>query len=126
LDHDGSVKISDLLRLEYLLGGKRTTFPSGGASKDYLSLKAGSSATLRLAKATSIDAGLSARSDLSDAPERALQVYAISAGFASRLGEWRLSARYRGEVRLPLGALSEQGTDAYNTGSVSLQWDPNR
>jgi hypothetical protein len=127
MDHDGSVRLSDLLRLEYLLGGKRSTFPgSTGLSKDYLSLKAGSSATLKLAKGTSIDAGLSARSDLADTEARALQVYALSAGFASRIGEWQFSARYRGEFRLPLGAQSERGTDAYNTGSVSLQWDPNR
>ena len=127
LDHDGSVRLSDILRLEYLLGGKRTAFPgAAGLSKDYLSLKAGSSATLKLAKGTSIDAGLNARSDLADTAARALQVYALSAGFVSRLGEWQLLARYRGEFRLPLGAQSERGTDAYNTGSVSLQWDPNR
>ena len=48
----------------------------------------------------------------------------MTAGFTSRLGEWLLSARYRGELRSPLDA--SVGNDTYNTGGISLQWDPNR
>ena len=48
------------------------------------------------------------------------------AGFSSRLGQWILSARYRGEFRLPLGDASAAVPAVYNLGSISVQWDPNR
>ena len=127
--HDGTVRVSDALKLGWDLGGKRSQFPqldSHGLSRDYLSLGLGTTAALTVQKGSTIDVGATARADLADAPSKALQAYTVSAGFSSRLGEWLLSARYRGEFRLPLDARSEVESAAYNTGSLSLQWDPNR
>ena len=65
--------------------------------------RAGTSATVQLVKGTSLEGGLSARYDLAENPARAFQAYVVSTGLAHALDDWQLSARYRGEFRLPLG-----------------------
>jgi hypothetical protein len=128
-EHDASFKLGPAWKLGYTLGLKDMAYPqldAHGLSKDTLSLKAGGTVDLALMKGTSLDAGLAGRWLAAENPADTLQSYVVTAGFSSRLGEWLLGARYRGEFRLPLGAPSGVGIAVYNTGSVSLQWDPNR
>jgi hypothetical protein len=129
VDQDGSFSLGAPWKLAYSLAAKRIDYPlpdSSGLSKDSLSLSGGSTVTFTPLKGTSLEGGLSARYSLADNAEDALQTYVVSAGVSTRLGEWLLAARYRGEVRSPLGASSMKTETAYHTGSVSLQWDPNR
>jgi hypothetical protein len=128
VEHDGSFRLGDAWKLGYTVGMKEMTFgqpDAEGLSKDALSVKAGATAALLLAKGTSVEAGLGGRCVLAESRLDSLQGYALSAGFSSRLGDWLLGARYRGEFRLPLGSSSDVGATTYHTGSVSLQWDPN-
>jgi hypothetical protein len=123
VEHDASVRLSEPLKLGYVLGAKWLTYPqpdAEGLSKDALTLHAGGTAAVRLAQGTSLEAGLAARYSLTENPADAAQAYAASAGVIARLGDWRFTARYRGEFRFPVA-----GLDTYHTGSLSLQWDPN-
>jgi hypothetical protein len=128
-DQDATLRVSPLLKLGCVVGGKYATFgqlDGDDLSKDYLALKGGLDAVVSLAKGTSLDAGLDARFSLAEEPSKSKQAYTVSTGFSSRLGEWTASARYRGEFRLGLGAANPTGLDANNQGSFSLQLDPNR
>jgi hypothetical protein len=128
VDHDGAVRLGKPWKLGYVLGAKWMEYPqldSFGRPKDALGLRAGTSAVLRLDRGMSLEAGVAGRFSLTEDPADALQAYAATAGVSARLGEWLLTARYRGEVRIPLGAASTATLNMYNTGSVSLQWDPN-
>jgi hypothetical protein len=128
VEHDASVRIGEPWKLGYALGAKWMSYPdldSQGLSKDALSLNAGGTAAVRLARGTSLEAGVAGRFSLTENPADAAQAYMASAGLSARLGDWLLAARYRGEVRLPLGTAAPAGLDMYHTGSVSLQWDPN-
>ena len=129
VDQDAALRLSPLLKLGVLVGGKYATFGQLDGdllSKDYLALKGGLDATFSLAKGTSLDAGLDARFSLAKEPSKTNQAYTVSTGFSTRLGEWTASARYRGEFRLGLGVANLAGLKANNQGSFSLQWDPNR
>jgi hypothetical protein len=99
---------------------------SEGLPKDTLSLRAGTAAAFTVVRGTTLEAGTAGRWELADNEPDSLQAYVVTAGFSTRLGEWLLGARYRGEFRLPLGPSSGVGVSAYHTGSVSVQWDPNR
>ena len=128
VEHDGAVRFGKPWKLGYSLGAKWMEFPeldSFGRPKDALGLSAGTNAVLRLDRGMSLEAGVVGRLSLTEDPADALQAYGATAGVSARLGDWLLTARYRGEVRLPLGGASTAGLDMYNTGSVSLQWDPN-
>jgi hypothetical protein len=128
VEHDASVRLGKPWKLGYTLGAKWMEYPqldSHGLPKDALSLRAATIAELRLDRGTSLEAGVGARFGLTEDPADALQAYTASAGISARLGDWLLAARYRGEVRIPLGGASTGGLDTYHTGSVSLQWDPN-
>ena len=128
LEQDGSVRLGKPWKLGYALAAKWMDYPqldSFGLPKDLLGLSAAVDAVLRLDRGTSLEAGLTGRCALTENPADALQAYAAMAGLTARLGDWLLSARYRGELRLPLGEASAAGLDTYHTGSVSLQWDPN-
>jgi hypothetical protein len=111
------------------MGMKGKSFPEldwQGLPKDTLALKAGMNAAFTVVKGTTLEAGTAGRWELADNAQDSLQAYVLTAGFSTRLGEWLLGARYRGEYRLPLGSSSGVGSSTYNMGSVSLQWDPNR
>ena len=128
IEHEQVYKVSDLLKLGFTLGGKKVDFPefdAEGLPRDYLSLKGGTSATVQLAKGTSLEGGLSMRYDLAENSGRAFQAYVVSTGLATRLDNWQVSARYRGEFRLPLDDASGVARFAYNTCSLTVQWDPN-
>jgi len=128
-DQDGAFTLSKQWKLAYVASIKRMEYPlpdSEGLSNDSLSLNGGSTVSFTPVRGTSLEAGLSARLSLADNPADALQTYILSAGLSTRLGEWLLAARYRGEIRQALGTASTKDGNAYHTGSVSLQWDPNR
>jgi hypothetical protein len=128
MEHDASVRLDEAWKVGYALGAKWMQYPqldSHGLSKDALSLNAGGTAALRLARGTSLEAGLGGRFWLTENPADAMQAYSASAGLSTRFGDWLFAARYRGEFRFPLGASAVSGFDTYHTGSLSLQWDPN-
>ncbi|MGA2478070.1 MAG: hypothetical protein ABSG63_04885 [Spirochaetia bacterium] len=128
-EHEGAWRADEMWKLGYLLGIKRIGYAqpdSDGLFNDNLCMKAGGTAVLTFLKGTSLEAGLSSRYTWATNLADAQQGYALTAGFASRLGEWLLGIHYRGEYRLPMGSSSSVATRTYNTGSVSFQWDPNR
>jgi hypothetical protein len=128
-DQDATVRLGRLLKLGAAVGGKYATFgqlDGDDKSKDYLALKGGLDAALSLARGTSLDAGVDSRFDLAEEVSKSKQAYTVSTGFSSRLGEWLVNARYRGQFRFPLGAANTAGATVYNLGSFSVQWDPNK
>ncbi len=126
---EAAVRIGRLLKLGAAVGAKVEQFgqlDGDGLSKDLVALKARLEATLSPARGTSLEAGLGTRFDCAEEPVKARQAWTASAGFSTRLGQWLVSARYRGEFRLPLGSASAAVPATYNLGSVSVRWDPNR
>jgi hypothetical protein len=129
LDQDGTFHVGEAWKLGYLLGMKGMRFPeldSQGLPKDTLALKAATTAAFSVMKGTTLEAGTAGRWEIADNTQDSLQAYVFTAGLSSRLGEWLLGVRYRGEFRLPLGPSSGVGSSAYHIGSLSVQWDPNR
>jgi hypothetical protein len=128
-DHEQAWRVSDPLKLGFMLGMKKVAFPEPdveGWAKSYVSFKAGPTAALTFAGGTRLDASLSARFDLAENDDRSFQAYVVSTGVSSRLSGWLLSVRYRGEFRLPFDQASTVGQLAYNTCSFSLTWDPSK
>ena len=128
LEHDAVFRPGDPWKLGYTLGAKWMAYPepdSEGMSKDMLWLSAGATAAVKLAPGTGLEAGLTGRLGLADDPTDARQAYAASAALSTRIGDWLLGARYRGEARLPLGGTSLVSPDLYHTASISMTWDPN-
>jgi len=128
VEHDAAFRPADPWKLGYALGAKWMTYPepdSAGMSKDALWISAGATAAVKLAPGTGLEAGLTGRFALTDDPADARQAYTASAGLSARIGDWLVGARYRGEVRLPLGGAAISAPDLYHTASVSMQWDPN-
>jgi hypothetical protein len=128
VEHDAAFRLGDPWKLGYTLGAKWMTYPepdSMGMSRDALWLSAGATAAVKLAAGTGLEASLTGRFALTDDPADARQAYAASAALSTRIGDWLVGARYRGEARVPLGGASMQSPDLYHTASLSLQWDPN-
>ena len=126
---DTTVRIGRMVKLGAAVGAKYEQFgqlDTEGLSKDFLALKARLEASVSPVRGTSLEASVGARFDCAEEPVKAKQAWTAGAGFSSRLGQWILSARYRGEFRLPLGDASAAVPAVYNLGSVSVQWDPNR
>jgi hypothetical protein len=126
---DAALRLGDSWKLGLNLGLKSLTYPepdSLGLSKDSLALDCGGSVEWKIAPGTSLEGGISARFTLAENTQDSSQAATVSAGLSTRLGEWLLGARYRGELRSPLGADSTITSGAYHTGAVSVQWDPNR
>jgi len=129
LEHEQAWRVSDPLKLGFLLGVKRVDFPelnADGWVKDYVSFRAGPTAAVTLAEGTKVDGSVSARYDLAENGAKSFQSYVVSTGVSSRLEGWQLAARYRGEFRLPFDQASNVGQLAYNTCSFTLTWDPSR
>jgi len=128
VEHDASLRVSQPWKLGYALGAKWIRYPeldSQGLSKDALSLNVAGTTAVRLGAGSSLEAGMSGRFLLAENPADAKQAYGGSAGVSTRMGDWLFAARYRGELRFPLGTAAPAGMDMYHVGSVSLQWDPN-
>jgi hypothetical protein len=129
LDPEAKLKLSDTVTLGASSSFKWATSPeldSSGLSKDYIALKGGFDATWKPVKGTALDISASAEYDLYDAAVKARQLYLVSTGLSSRLGEVVLNVRYRGTFRMPLFDAVLVEPSALNTAAVSLQWDPNR
>jgi hypothetical protein len=127
--HDGSFKPADQWKVGYSVGVKGTDYPetdAAGLSKNTLALKAGVETAFAPFTGTSFDAAVSGRGVLAENPADPSQTWAVSAGLATRLGEWQLGARFRGEIRLPMGAASTITSTTNAAGSISVRWDPNR
>ena len=127
--HDGGFRLGERWKLGYLVGMKSIEYPQGyanGLSRDAMSLKAGTSASLSFGGGASAEAALTGRFVLADNPLADAQAYVLSAGLSSRFGAWLMGVRYRGEFRLPLGPASAVGSNMYHTAGLSLQWDPGR
>jgi hypothetical protein len=127
--HDGSFHLGDAWTLGYLVAMKSIEYPQGyanGLSKDAVSLKAGTTASVSFGGGFGIEAALTGRFVLADNPPADAQAYVLSAGLSSRFGTWLMGVRYRGEFRLPLGSASAVGSNMYHTAGLSLQWDPGR
>jgi hypothetical protein len=128
VNQDGTLRLSPAVKLGWNVAVKDTWYDdldSQGASRDLVTLKAGSDAVLTPWKGITLDLGLDARWELAESEARNRQVYAGSASFSARLGGWVLGIRCRGEVRLPLGAAATAAAATFATGAVTLQWDPN-
>jgi hypothetical protein len=129
LQHEQTWRMNDAFSLGFLLGAKKVDFPepdSDGWVKDYLSFKVGPTATMKLGGGTRIDGSVAARYDLAENQARSFQAYVLSTGVTSRLEGWQLTARYRGEFRLPFDQASAVGQLLCNTCSLTLQWDPSK
>ncbi len=129
VEQDGAVRLDDSWKIGYLLGVKWMEYGQAdarGLSKDALSLKAGGNATLHLSRLTSLEAGVAGRFSFTQNAADAAQALIATAGLSTRLDQWLLGARYRGEMRFPLGGASDAGRNALHTGAISLQWNPNR
>jgi len=128
LEHEQTWRTNDWLKVGFTLGGKKVAFPEfdeNGLPKSYWSLKAGTNAVASIVPGTNLEGGFAARCDLAENDGRTFQVYVASAALTTRLDSWMLSARYRGEFRLPLGESSATARLSYNTCSLTMQWDPN-
>jgi hypothetical protein len=129
VDHDGSLRLSPAVKLGYTLGAKDTVFaqPSAeGLILDTWAWKADLSASFTPVKGTTLEAGVAGKCVVAADPGRSFQSYTLSASVSTRFGEWLFGARYRGELRYPLGPTSGVTLDADHTGALSLEWDPNR
>ncbi len=129
LEHEQSWRVSDALKLGFLVGAKKVDFPDPDAEgwvKDYLSFKVGPTASLEIAEGTKLDGTVSARYDMAENQARSFQAYVLSTGLTTRMDGWQVAARYRGEFRLPFDQASAVGRLGYNTCSLNLQWDPSK
>jgi hypothetical protein len=128
VDQDGNLRLSSAVKLGYDLAAKDIHYPqpdSLGFFKDALALKAGLDGAFTLARGTALDTSVTGRWELGVNDARSLQAYVLSAGLSSRFGEWVFGARYRGEFRFALGSGSGVTSSMYNTGAISLEWNPN-
>jgi hypothetical protein len=129
VDHDATLRLNKAWKVGYDIGSKWMEYAdldSEGLSKDLVSVNAGVSTTFTIVQGTSIEVGLAGRFALAENPEDARQTYTTTTELNTRLGEWLLTTRYRGEFRLPFGVESVTTQSSYHTGIISLQWDPNR
>ncbi len=129
LGQDARLALTDRLRVGYEVGVKSVQFPEldgSGLSKDYLALRSALDARLSIATGSALELALDGRWEPFEEPVKARQRYAASAALGVRLGQWDLEARWRGELRLPLGSASSEPASTLHTGSITLQWDPNR
>jgi len=100
---------------------------SYGEPKDFTSLLAKTELTLRLLKELKLIPFLQGVFDLYQNEEKAQQTYTAGLGVESRLsGAWRLNGRYRGIVRVPLGAESLVPDRFNHEFGINVSWDPNK
>jgi len=100
---------------------------AGGLPKDLTSLQARTELTLRLLKELKLIPFLQGVFDLYQNGDKAQQTYIAGLGVESRLsGAWRLTGRYRGIVRVPLGPESIVADRFNQEFGLNLSWDPNK
>jgi len=95
--------------------------------KDLTSLLARTELQLELADELKLTPYLQAVFDLYRNEAKAQHTYTAGLRLESRLGAaWRLSGRYRGIARWPLGAANDSPDRFNQEFGVNLSWDPNR
>ena len=97
-----------------------------GDPKDFTNLLVKTELALRLLKELKLVPFLQSVFDLYQNEEKAQQTYIAGLSVESRLsGAWRLSGRYRGILRLPLGLESTVADRFNHEFGINLSWDPN-
>ncbi|HTP58608.1 MAG TPA: hypothetical protein VMM82_06795, partial [Spirochaetia bacterium] len=127
--HDGSFRLTPALKLGYDASMKDMRYAqvdAKGLSKDWLAVKASTTASFTLARGTTLEASVAGRWQMAENAAKSQQAWTVTTGASARIGEWLLGARYRGAFRLPLGALSAVSASTEHTGVMTLEWDPNR
>ncbi len=127
LAQDGSVRMG-IVRLAYDVSAKSVSYPlpdSDGLSKDLVSLRAATGATFTIVRGTNLEATVTGRFDLAENDAKSQQAYIGALALTSRLGDWQVGGRIRGEIRMPLGEASLKDQATYATGSLTASWDPN-
>jgi hypothetical protein len=99
---------------------------SFGDPKDFTALLLKTELALRLLKELKLVPFAQGVLDLYRDEKDRQQTYVAGLGVESRLrGDWRLTGRYRGILRLPLGAESTVAGRFNHEFGVNLSWDPN-
>ena len=99
---------------------------SSGDPRDFTNLLLKTELTLRLMRELKLVPFVQGVFDLYENKDNSQQTYVAGLGVESRLsGDWRLSGRYRGILRLPLGPDSLVSGRFNHEFGVNLSWDPN-
>jgi hypothetical protein len=100
---------------------------SYGGSKDLASLLAKTELTLKVLDQLKLTPSFRSVFDLYRNEEKVQQTYTAGLSVESRINpELRLSGRYRGILRFPLGADSTISDRFNNEFGINLSWDPNK
>jgi hypothetical protein len=100
---------------------------AAGEPRDYTRLRADGALSVGLAKGVTLVPRLLATLELYDDPARSKQSYALGVSLDARFGQWSVGADYRGDLRLPLGALNvSTATRLDHSFGAGITWDPNR
>ena len=100
---------------------------SYGESKNLTSLLAKTELTLKVLDQLKLTPSFRGVFDLYRNQEKIQQTYTAGLKVESRINpEVRLSGRYRGILRFPLGAESTVGVRLNNEFGINLSWDPNK
>ncbi|GEM_PF-2031236 len=114
-----------LLRLGLNTGLKRVSFADPDSdllSKDYLSLTGKLAGAYRLFPSFTVDSWVKSSYFLYDVPAKSRAEYSLNVGLTSKLGNWKLGARYRGVIRGPAGVMSDKSSSFLNYGTFTAKW----
>ena len=99
---------------------------TSGQPRDFTNLWLKTELSFRLLRELKLVGLLQSVFDLYENEENTEQTYVAGLGVESRLrGDWRLTGRYRGILRLPLGPESTAASRFNHEFGVNLSWDPN-
>jgi len=99
---------------------------TSGQPRDFTNLWLKTELSFRLLRELKLVGLLQSVFDLYENQENTEQTYVAGLGVESRLrGDWRLTGRYRGILRLPLGPESTAASRFNHEFGVNLSWDPN-
>ncbi len=122
--------ISDRVRWSSAFRSKWTWYDeldSYGESKDLTSLLAKTEFTVKVLDQLKLTPSFRGVFDLYRNEEKIQQTYTAGLSVESRINpEVRLSGRYRGILRIPLGAESTISDRFNNEFGINLSWDPNK
>ena len=100
---------------------------SYGKSKDITSLLAKTELTLKILDQLKLTPSFRSVFDLYQNESKIQQTYTAGLNVESRINpEFRVSCRYRGILRVPLGAESTISDRFNNEFGINLSWDPNK
>ncbi len=120
-----SWSVTDMLKCNLDFGGKRIFFDnldSEGLSKDYYLFSGKLGVGYRLNEYVKLGSWIKSSSYMYLNSEKSKEEWSLSGEISSTIDNFRLSARYRGTLRLPLGSDSDIGMNVFNYGSFSVKW----